>query len=412
MTDERGHERPLTEEEQSVVREKAQSVLSTLATELKNERSSDDNDDAVTHLSWLNGQVSNIGITDQCRYFDRFGFLHLPSFASPDQVIAMKQQMEQLTRNWDPAIKTMAFSTDVDDNQTQGSDDYFLESASRVHFFAEPTALNENGQLKDEFLQDCTDDDDDDDQQQQQQQQQEPQQKKNHKIRALNKSGHAMHIVPGAFQDYTLSSKVKSLVADLGWRDPVVPQSMYICKNPKIGGTVHSHQDSTFLFTTPRQSCLGLWLALDDATLLNGCLWVRPKSHYEPVRRQFKRNERHFTQAVIEECSNCGQGNLSEPKMIFEVFRQDIEWEGKLPDNSEPPCQGLLDAGFIPIECKAGDLVAFPGLLDHLSLPNYSNQQRHTFQLHLIEGPEAGVQWSKSNWLQYPKGKNFISIKK
>jgi phytanoyl-CoA hydroxylase len=403
MADERGQARPLTEEEQSVVREKAQRVLSNLATELTNEQPSVEVDeDAVTHLSWLNGKVSNVGITDQCRYFDRFGFLHLPSFASPDEVIAMKQQMELLTQDWDPAIKTLAFSTDVDDNQTQGSDDYFLESASRVHFFAEPTALNLDGQLKDEFLQDCGDDDQD---------QSLQQQKKNPKIRALNKSGHAMHIIPGAFQDYTLSSKVKSLVAELGWRDPVVPQSMYICKNPKIGGTVHSHQDSTFLFTEPRQSCLGLWLALDDATLLNGCLWVRPKSHHEPVRRQFKRNEVHFTQAVIEECSNCGQGNLTEPKMIFEVFHQDIEWEGKLPDNSEPPCQGLLDAGFIPIECKAGDLVAFPGLLDHLSLPNYSDQQRHTFQLHLIEGPNAGVQWSKSNWLQYPKGKSFISIK-
>ena len=33
-------------------------------------------------------------------------------------------------------------------------------------------------------------------------------------------------------------------------------------------------QDSTFLFTEPHQTCLGLWLALDDATLENGCLWA------------------------------------------------------------------------------------------------------------------------------------------
>jgi phytanoyl-CoA hydroxylase len=376
-------DRPLNEEEVKDLRAKAQEVLFSLETELKN---SAPTSDKKTHSSWLNGQVSATGISEKCCYFDRFGFLHLQGFASKEEVEAMQHQMEMLTSDWDPAEKTMAFSTHVKDNQARGNDDYFLESASRVHFFAEATALEEDGSLKEEY-------------------------QSNNKLQALNKSGHAMHIVEGAFRDYTLSSKVKSLVADLGWRDPVVPQSMYICKNPKIGGTVHSHQDSTFLYTEPRQSCLGLWLALDDATLLNGCLWIRPNSHQEAVRRQFKRNEKHFTQQVIDEGSNFGQGDLKEPKMIFEVFRQDVEWEGKLPDNSEPPCQGLLDAGFIPIECKAGDLVVFPGELDHLSLPNYSEQQRHTFQLHLVEGPNTGVQWSKSNWLQYPKGKSFISIK-
>ena len=210
-----------------------------------------------------------------------------------------------------------------------------------------------------------------------------------------------MHGIPGAFQDYTASTKIRTLVAELEWKDAVVPQSLYISKNPKIGGTVHSHQDSTFLYTKPRQSCLGLWLALDDATLVNGCLWVRPKSHREPVRRQFKRNADFFSQDSINERSNRGKGDSTQPKMIFEVFHHDVEWEGKLPPNWEPPCQGLFDAGFIPIECESGDLVAFPGTLDHLSLPNYSCEQRHTFQLHLVEGNSAGVIWSRSNWLQY-----------
>ena len=56
----------------------------------------------------------------------------------------------------------------------------------------------------------------------------------------------------------------------------------------------NSHQDSTFLLTEPRQTCLGLWLALQEAHLLNGCLWVRPKSHRERLRRVFKRNPAHF----------------------------------------------------------------------------------------------------------------------
>lgn len=33
-------------------------------------------------------------------------------------------------------------------------------------------------------------------------------------------------------------------------------------------------------------------------------------------------------------------------------------WEGKLPEGSwPPPSDGLFAAGFVPVECKAGDLV-------------------------------------------------------
>ena len=226
-----------------------------------------------------------------------------------------------------------------------------------------------------------------------------------------------MHICPGPFHDYTVSKKVKNLIRELGWTNPVVPQSMYIFKQPKIGGEVTSHQDSTFLFTTPKQSCLGLWLALDDATIENGCLWVRPSSHEENVRRKFVRNEDHFGSHSINSRSNLAKGDTSKPQMLFQNLVQEHEiekvpWEGKLPDNSHQllPYNGLFQNGFVPVECKAGDLVAFAGTLDHLSLPNFSSQQWHTFQLHLVEGEDAGVSWDKSNWLQYPKTIRFLKI--
>lgn len=346
-----------------------------------------------SHESWLRGTVSircdDFHVSETCRFFDYYGFTLLPGFANPSTVVQqLKQQMADLTEAWDPEQNTMSFATDAKANESQGSDDYFLESASRVHFFAESHALDDKtNKLKPYYA--------------------------DNKLAALCKAGHGLHMIPGPFHTYTTSNQVKQLVAELGWKDPVVPQSMYICKNPKIGTTCHSHQDSTFLFTEPKQSCLGLWLALDDATLENGCLWVRPKSHWESVRRQFKRNVHHFGQEAIQNVSNVGRGNLEAPKMVFETLQPEstIPWEGTLPDGSEPPCQGLLKAGFIPIECKAGDLLAFCGELDHLSLPNYSDSQRHTFQLHLVEGSGQGIMWSKSNWLQYPKGVDFLSIK-
>jgi ectoine hydroxylase-related dioxygenase (phytanoyl-CoA dioxygenase family) len=51
--------------------------------------------------------------------------------------------------------------------------------------------------------------------------------------------------------------------------DPVVVQSMYIFKNPGIGGEVTAHQDATFLHSQPDLKVIGLWFALEDATVSN-----------------------------------------------------------------------------------------------------------------------------------------------
>jgi phytanoyl-CoA hydroxylase len=294
----------------------------------------------------------------------------------------MIERMSSLASDsWHPGSeKTAVFRTDERQEEAQGSSDYFLDSANACHFFAEPSAVDEEGRLKPGV----------------------------EKMLALNKAGHGLHVGDEVFREYSTSKKIEDLVATLGWRDPVIPQSMYIFKQPRIGGEVTSHQDSCFLHTEPRQSCLGLWLALHDATVENGCLWVRPGSHGEGLRRRFNRNPGHFGGEGGE------GGDKGQPQMVFETLASPpVAWEGALPDGSwPPPSEGLFRNGFVPVECKAGDLLVFPGTLDHLSLPNYSGKPRHTFQLHLVEGPGEGVEWSGSNWLQYPEGKEFMSIKK
>jgi len=378
----------------------------------------------VAYSSWIRGNYSieeeSRGVdedgdaaelydypTRRCQYFDTHGFAVVQSFADSSEVIAMKDQMQALVdEEWDPNnTKPTVFRTDEKQIDEQGSDDYFLESANQVHYFAEAqamttataTAASDKQLLKDEFAQ--------------------------NKILALNKAGHGMHVRPGAFHDYTTSAKVRTLVGELGWVDPVVPQSMYIFKQARVGGEVTSHQDSTFLYTTPKQSCLGLWLALDDATITNGCLWVRPGSHREKTRRKFVKNPDHFGAEQIKIRSNVAKRDLSQSQMIFlnEPDTLPIAWEGKIPngdgyqgkgesESESESWKNLFAAGFVPVECNAGDLVVFPGELDHLSLPNTSDQQRHTFQLHMVEGEGTGVTWSPDNWLQYPKGVPFLRI--
>ena len=115
-----------------------------------------------------------------------------------------------------------------------------------------------------------------------------------------------------------------------------------------------SPQDSTFLFTEPRQTCLGLWLALEDATVDNGCVWARPGSHKEPLRRQFYRNPAHFGTAGGAE--GAVAGDPSAPQMLFEDFvgpedEGGVAWEGTLPAGV-PQDQAARDAGFVPAECK------------------------------------------------------------
>jgi phytanoyl-CoA hydroxylase len=334
-------------------------------------------------------------------FFHHAGFVHIPSFCSLQECEQMKLEMADLVRDrWKVGMDAPVESFGTDDQQNTKRGDYFLDSSNAVHFFAEPSALNADGTLQDTYH--------------------HPNNNQNNKMDALNKVGHALHLLPGSsFHSYCFSSKIKHLVTSLGWIDPVVPQSMYIFKGRQTGGIVTSHQDSTFLYTEPHQTCLGLWLALDAATLDNGCLWIRPKSHVEPVRRHFQRNVEHFGESAIVGRANECSGDPSLPKLSMvpllggsdQISKNgtteeeekiiNVPWEGSVPAD-------LGRAGFIPLECQAGDLLAFCGTTDHLSLANESDVSRHTFQLHLID--RASSAWSRLNWLQYPTEQSFASL--
>jgi ectoine hydroxylase-related dioxygenase (phytanoyl-CoA dioxygenase family) len=60
-------------------------------------------------------------------------------------------------------------------------------------------------------------------------------------------------------------------------------QSQFILKNPGVIGQPW-HQDS-YYFAFDRQPQIGVWVALSEATLANGCLWVLPGSHTGRIHR-------------------------------------------------------------------------------------------------------------------------------
>ena len=98
-----------------------------------------------------------------------------------------------------------------------------------------------------------------------------------------------MHDLDPVFDAFSRGPALAALAQDVGLAEPQIWQSMYIFKQPGIGGEVGWHQDATFFDSTPI-SVTTFWFALEDATLDNGCLWVEVGGHQGPMRERFVRN--------------------------------------------------------------------------------------------------------------------------
>jgi phytanoyl-CoA hydroxylase len=181
------------------------------------------------------------------------------------------------------------------------------------------------------------------------------------KNRAINKIGHALHDLDPTFIRFSHGPELAALAADLGCVRPQVWQSTVVFKQPHIGGAVAWHQDATFFATEP-QSLIGLWFALEDADRENGCLWMQPGGHRGPLRELY----------VVGD-------------------------DGRLAMQPQDPTPWpTLEQG-LPIECEAGTLVVFDGLMPHFSGANRSPRSRLAYTLH---ASSAQARYSPRNWLQ------------
>ncbi|NOV00958.1 phytanoyl-CoA dioxygenase family protein [Paenibacillus planticolens] len=63
--------------------------------------------------------------------------------------------------------------------------------------------------------------------------------------------------------------------------EPVLIQDMALLKPPHGGGEKPWHQDMAYGNLTYSKAVIGVWIALDEATIDNGCMHVIPKSHQE-----------------------------------------------------------------------------------------------------------------------------------
>ena len=85
------------------------------------------------------------------------------------------------------------------------------------------------------------------------------------------------------FNQFAVSRAVTDLVAALVGSDDVDTfLSQFIFKNAGAWGQPW-HQDAYYFPFDPPRPVIGVWLAVTEATLENGCLHVLPGSHVEPV---------------------------------------------------------------------------------------------------------------------------------
>lgn len=265
--------------------------------------------------------------TEQIDTFERDGFVVCPNVIDVDECEALRKRAAEMMDELDETTVASTFGT----TGSQARNEYFLDSGPGIGFFWEEGAVNDDKTLN------------------------------RPKELAANKLGHAMHDLDPVFDHFSRRTGMAEIAADLGYTDALLAQSMYIYKQPGIGGEVTLHNDHAFIWTEPMRT-LGFWVALEDATIENGCLWALPGGHKLGQRSRFRRD---------------GEGS---------TFLD--EWADPYPTE-----------GLVPLEATTGTVVAINGLLPHRSDTNRSGKSRHAYTLHVFS-PEA--EWADDNWIQRP----------
>lgn len=270
---------------------------------------------------------SDAGLSVEMRAaFAEDGYLLIEDFASNELCDRLIDRANMLVDDFDISAHRTVFSTQ---SVAHAADRYFQESGDAIRFFLEEEAVDAEGNLT------------------------------RPKRLAVNKIGHAMHDLDPVFSSFSRQPRLAALAKGL-FQDPLLLQSMYIFKQPGIGGEVSWHQDSTYLYTDP-MSCIGFWFALEDADSSNGGMLAMPGAHRGPLRKRFRR--------------------VGDDGLVTDTL-DEAPW----PDRPA-----------VKLDARKGSLVVLHGLIPHYSSANRSTRSRHAYTLHVIDGASA---YPADNWLR------------
>ncbi len=134
--------------------------------------------------------------------------------------------------------------------------------------------------------------------------------------------------------------RLLALVERLIGEAPVLFQSMALLKPPRLGRDKPWHQDAAYFQIELEVKVVGCWIALDEATIENGCMVIAPGSHLNGPVVHFRRRD-------------------------WQICDTDV-------DNS----------GAVAVPLKPGGLLIFQSLLHHGTPPNDSGLRRRALQFH------------------------------
>ena len=142
----------------------------------------------------------------------------------------------------------------------------------------------------------------------------------------------------------------------LGGKSPRLFQDMALIKPPVVGREKPWHQDHAFFDFTLDTRFLGVWIALDPATMANGCMHVLDRGHLEGPRTHYRRRDVQL----------CDADMLGQRSVAF------------------------------PLE--PGDAMFFDGLLPHGTPANSSPDRRRAVQFHYC--PEGAAEMDSAERLR------------
>ncbi|WP_331769160.1 phytanoyl-CoA dioxygenase family protein (plasmid) [Embleya sp. NBC_00888] len=169
--------------------------------------------------------------------------------------------------------------------------------------------------------------------------------------------------------DMPLHARALEVAWDLIGNDVILDFDMLIDKAPHTGTPTPWHQDAAYWVDLPDTRAISIWVALDESTLGNGCMWYVQGSHRTPLRPHWA----------------AGGGGAIQ-------------------------CQCSEDEpGATPVALKAGEAAAHGGGTLHYSRGNTTGRHRRAYVLNYR--PAAMIQLERENGMDHGLNNNERAVR-